>query len=125
MTTKALRTREFEFVVAPGMDGTAMGQLYVDDGVSVDQPKTTEVTMRYKEGQLTVKGKFGFRTGVKVSRVRFLGITQAPALVKLNSKAVGNSQLSYDGKTQVLDVVVGLDFVQDLSIQISYVKTCM
>ena len=119
MTTKALRTRDFEFVVAPGMDGTAVGQLYVDDGVSVNQPRTTEVTMSYNKGQLTVKGKYGFTTGVKVSRVRFLGVTKAPAQVKSNAKAVGQSQVSYDSMNQVLDVVVGLDFTRDISIQIS------
>lgn len=118
MTTKELRKRDFEFVVAPGMDGTAMGQLYVDDGVSVNQPKTTEVTMSYKQGVLTVKGKFGFVTGVKASRVRFLGVTKAPAQVKVNSKTVGHGQMSYDSKNQVLDVDVGLDFTQDFNVHV-------
>ena len=106
-------------MVAPGMDGTATGQLYVDDGVSVNQPSTTEVTMSYNNGQFDVKGTFGFTTGVEVSRVRFLGATKAPALVTVNSKAVESGQISYDGTNQVLDVTVGLDFTQGFNVQIS------
>ena len=119
MTTKELRTRDFEFVVAPGTDGTAKGRLYVDDGVSIEQPRTTEVTMRYERGALSVKGKFGFETGVKASRVRFLGVTMVPTLVVVDFKPVGRGQVSYDGKTQVLDVYVGLDFSKSFTVQFS------
>jgi alpha-glucosidase len=119
MTTKVLRTHDFEFVVAPGMDGTATGQLYVDDGVSLNQPAQTEVTMNYKNGLLIVSGQFGYATGVKVSRVRFLGVTNAPVLVMVNYKAIvllGGSQVSYDGANKVLDVTIGLDFTEDFTV---------
>jgi alpha-glucosidase len=118
-TTKQLRTRDFEFVVAPGLNGTAQGQLYVDDGVSINQPMTTEVTMSYAKGLFTAKGKFAFKTGVMANRVRFLGVTKAPTQVKVNSKVVGNGQVSYDGVNQVLNVTVALDFTQGFSVQIS------
>jgi alpha-glucosidase len=118
-TTKELRTHDFEFVVAPGTDGTAEGQLYVDDGVSINQPQETQVRMSYKKGLLTVKGEFGFKTGVKASRVRFLGVTGVPTMVEVNSKAVSHGQVSYDGRHQVLDVEVGLDFSMGFEVQIS------
>lgn len=119
MTTKQLRTHDFEFVVAPGMDGTAQGQLYVDDGVSIIQPKTTEVKMTYKNGIFTVNGKFGFQTGVKASVVRFLGVKKAPTVVMVNFKVVGQGQVSYDAQNQVLDVNVGLNFTQGFTVHIS------
>ncbi|KAJ7161454.1 alpha-glucosidase [Mycena crocata] len=110
MTTTELRETDFEFVVAPGTDGTAAGQLYVDDGVSVTQAAETQVAMSFKHGTLTVSGSFGFKTGVNTARVRFLGVTKAPA-ARLSRQAV-----SYDNATKVLDVAVGLALTRGFSV---------
>jgi hypothetical protein len=42
-----LRTKDFEFVVAPDEKGTAAGSLYVDDDVSIVQEKLTSVEMQF------------------------------------------------------------------------------
>ncbi|KAJ7494439.1 alpha-glucosidase [Mycena galericulata] len=118
MTTTELRETDFEFVVAPGTDGTASGQLYVDDGVSVTQAAETQVSMSFKLGTFTVKGSFGFKTGVNTSRVRFLGVAKAPAIVLLNGKAVAHQGVSYNAATKVLDVSVGLPLTQGFAVQI-------
>jgi len=76
MTTAELRETDFELFVAPGMDGTATGQLYLDDGVSVVQPAQTQVAMSFKHGTLAVTGNFGFKTGVNVARVQFSAQSQ-------------------------------------------------
>jgi alpha-glucosidase len=60
MTTTELRATDFEFVVAPGANGTASGTLYVDDGVSIEQNQTTRVEMAFAGGKLSVNGSFGF-----------------------------------------------------------------
>ncbi|KAJ6606229.1 alpha-glucosidase [Mycena vulgaris] len=110
MTTSELRETDFEFVVAPGTDGTAAGQLYIDDGVSVTPAAETQVAMSFKHGTLAVTGSFGFKTGVSTSRVRFLGVAKAPNSVLLNGKAVSHQAISYNKATKVLDVAVGLPF---------------
>ena len=56
MTTMARRATNFELVIAPALDGTAKGALYLDDGVSIEQKSTTNVSFAYKAGKLTVKG---------------------------------------------------------------------
>ena len=53
MTTTELHTKDFEFVVAPDAKGTAAGSLYVDDGVSIVQEKSTSVEM----GFIRVRGQ--------------------------------------------------------------------
>lgn len=118
-TTTDLRTRDFEFVVAPGTNGAAFGKLYVDDGVSVAPATTTELTLAYAAGTLAVSGRFGFNTGVKTSRVRFLGVSKAPASVKINGKAVAKTLYSYDTTRQVLDVTVGLPLTASLTVGFS------
>ncbi|KAF5387031.1 hypothetical protein D9615_002119 [Tricholomella constricta] len=109
MTTAELRTRDFEFVVAPGTDGTASGALYIDDGESIAPPSATSLKLTFKNGRLSVQGVFGYKAeGVKASRVRFLGVERAPRTVRVGGKAVVKSAYAYDAERQVLDVEVGL-----------------
>ncbi|KAH9923696.1 alpha-glucosidase [Epithele typhae] len=63
MTTTELRATDFELVVAPGVDGTAAGSLYADDGVSVEQAATTTVDFKFSSGTLEVSGDFGYALG--------------------------------------------------------------
>lgn len=75
MTTTELRGKDFELLVAPGVDGTATGQLYLDDGVSLEQEAgTTLVRFSYEDGKLVASGTFGYATDVVVSSVTILGV---------------------------------------------------
>ncbi|KAF7353798.1 Glycoside hydrolase family 31 protein [Mycena venus] len=118
MTTSELRETDFEFVVAPGTDGTASGSLYIDDGVSVTQKAATEVSMTYRFNTLTVLGSFAFKTGVNTSRVRFLNIAKAPLNVQLNGLPVKKQSISYDNATKVLDVTVGMPFTHGFTVTV-------
>ena len=111
MTTTALRKKNFELVVAPGLDGTASGRLYVDDGVSISQASgsITEVTMKFGNGELIVGGTFGRFTGdLVVERVSILGVQSKPKGVTLGGESVEKSRLEYDGQRKVLNVSVGV-----------------
>jgi alpha-glucosidase len=116
MTTSELRDTDFEFVVAPGTDGTASGQLYIDDGVSITPKTATEVTMKYALNTLVVAGQFGFSTGVKTAGVRFLNVAKAPSKVLLNGLPVSQKSVSYNAATKVVDVVVGQPFTHGFTV---------
>ncbi|KAF8191583.1 alpha-glucosidase [Mycena galopus ATCC 62051] len=116
MTIAELRETDFEFVVAPGTDGTATGSLYIDDGVSVTQETVTEVAMSYKSNVLTVAGSFAFETGVNTSRARFLNVAKAPVSVLLNGVQVRKQAIAFNAATKVLDVTVGLPFTKGFTI---------
>lgn len=73
MTTTELREQNFELLVPLGADGTATGQLYLDDGVSIEQRGTSLITFKYKKGVLTAKGNFGYETNVRISKVTIIG----------------------------------------------------
>ncbi|KXN85442.1 Alpha/beta-glucosidase agdC, partial [Leucoagaricus sp. SymC.cos] len=120
-TTTALR-KDFEFVVAPGQDGTASGQLYMDGGESITQRSTTLVKMDLKGAKLDVRGSFGFATGVNVARVRSLNVQSKPMTIGVNGKSVGASDVAYDSSNKILDVTVNLAFRSNFSVGYSYVS---
>lgn len=74
-TTAALREEDFVLIIALGRNGTAEGQLYLDDGVSLEQPAngTTLVHFSYADGKLVAEGTFGYGGGVVVSNITLLG----------------------------------------------------
>jgi alpha-glucosidase len=73
MTTTEVREQNFELLVPVGADGSATGQLYLDDGVSLQQQGTTLITFKYKRGVLTARGSFGYGTKVKITKVTVIG----------------------------------------------------
>ncbi|KAI1140562.1 glycoside hydrolase family 31 protein [Hypoxylon sp. FL0543] len=74
-TTTALRTKPFEILVPVGRDGKACGRLYLDDGVSVEQPATSDISFEYADGVLKIDGTFGYTADeLKITRVTFLGV---------------------------------------------------
>lgn len=118
MTTTALRKKDFEFIVAPDTLGEASGTLYIDDGESITPASFTDVNLRFKDGKLEIWGVFGYcAPGVNVSLVRFLGVDKHPNGVLVDGKYVHGSGYSYNPSSKVLDVVINVPFVKNLSVQ--------
>ncbi|TBU29276.1 alpha-glucosidase [Dichomitus squalens] len=118
-TTTQLRKTDFEIVVAPALaDGSASGSLYLDDGISLTPKTSTSVSFAYNRGKLTVKGSFGYATGVNVSRVRFANTKSAPKSVKFNGKAVSADKVAFDSANGVLDVTLGIPFKSNFIVEL-------
>ncbi|CDO71936.1 Glycoside Hydrolase Family 31 protein [Trametes cinnabarina] len=117
MTTAELRKTDFEIVVAPALDGTASGSLYLDDGISIVPKTSTIVSFAFSHQKLTVTGTFGHPTDVDVARVRLLGVQVAPRAVNINGKAINKSAVSYDSSKGVLDVTLKTPFNRGFTIQ--------
>ncbi len=132
MTTEELRTTDFELVVAPDTKGSASGSLYLDDGVSIVQEKTTEVSFAYTGGKgrtgslLIVRGSFDYPTGVKLARVRFASIRSVPRRVEMNGRAVAKEKITFDHERGVLVVELGIPFSSNFTIEVasSCVEPC-
>lgn len=82
-TTMELRKQNFRLVVAPGLDGIAAGELYLDDGESLHQPATLDVTFVYENGRLSFDGIFTFETDLLIESVTILGDKAASISVNL------------------------------------------
>ncbi|KAF8318802.1 hypothetical protein DL93DRAFT_2124857 [Clavulina sp. PMI_390] len=108
-TTEVLREQPFELVVAPNTAGTASGQLYVDDGISIKQTKpTTLAKFTFAKGVLAATGTFKATPAGKVSLVSFLGVTKAPSVVLAGAKVVEKSAIHFDAANSVLRVNVSI-----------------
>lgn len=82
-TTTELRQLDFNLIVAPGLDGTATGSLYLDDGVSIDQAATSVIQFTYQGSTLRMSGTFGYDVGnVQIANAILLGAT--PTTIPLN-----------------------------------------
>ncbi|KAE8148210.1 putative alpha/beta-glucosidase agdC [Aspergillus avenaceus] len=104
MTTVELRERSLELLIAPGLDGTASGSLYLDDGDSLKQDATLEVNFEYRDGKLRVNGKFDFHVNVKVESVTLMGQKKQGARRRTESGAETTTiqtNLELSGPTEI------------------------
>ncbi len=99
MTTTELREQDFEVIVAIGKDGSARGSLYLDDGVSLVQERTSWVTFTYADNVLSVGGSFDYQTNARLKHLRLLGINSKPARVESDGQSV---KYRYDPRSKSL-----------------------
>ncbi|KAL4871084.1 Alpha/beta-glucosidase agdC [Aspergillus spectabilis] len=93
-STTELRRQPFRLIIAPGLDGRAEGELYLDDGESLHQPATLEVTFAYENGRLDVDGQFTLSTDLKIESVTILGKQEVqPVAVDLSLTEPGSIDL--------------------------------
>lgn len=108
-TTTDLRKKDFELVIAPGKDGKARGQLYVDDGISIQQDSILEAKYTFSAGKLDVHSQGSFDAGsIKYEKARVLGVSNSPSAVSLNGQKLNKDQFIYDSRSQSLLVTIQL-----------------
>jgi alpha-glucosidase len=106
MTTAEARNTSWSIIVAPGVDGTATGELYLDDGESLTPTgnnATKLVSMTAAKGSLNVTVSGGYAgLDLPLANITILGVQGAPPsnVVKINGKTVGNS--TYDASSKTL-----------------------
>ena len=74
-TTAELREKDFEILIPLDDKGEAKGELYFDDGESIDPASNGGVTrnnLSYKKGVLTIHGECGYNVDVGVSKITVL-----------------------------------------------------
>lgn len=73
-TTTELRKQDFRLLVAPNLDGTATGYLYLDDGEALEPGEDVSyINFSYSDATLSSSGTFGYQTINMVRAVVLLG----------------------------------------------------
>lgn len=69
-----------QLLIAPGIDGTAAGSLYLDDGESLEQDGVTEIDFKYSaDGKFSMDGTFNEDPGVSIESIVLLGQQSGPS----------------------------------------------
>ena len=105
-TTTELRKKGFNLVIAPDLDGTASGSLYLDEGESIEQPNTSLIDFTFTNGQFAMTGSYGYDAGVNVEAITILGQAGEPAVVTIPGSS--NPQYTYNSGVVVIDASVPL-----------------
>lgn len=100
-TTKESRNNPWGLIVALSADGEATGDLYVDDGESLEPTETLNVSFKAGDGNLKVDVKGNYKDTNTLGNVTILGVDSVGS-VKLNGYGVGKAKIEYDEKKRVL-----------------------
>ncbi|KAF2161915.1 glycoside hydrolase family 31 protein [Zasmidium cellare ATCC 36951] len=109
-TTKALRTKGFNIVIAPGLDGTAEGSLYLDDGESLVQDAVSEIDFKYAEGKLRISGTFEYDAGVGIEVITLLGVEDG------QQRDVEGAEYDAEGKKTTVRADVPLTGAREITV---------
>jgi len=116
MTTTELRTKDFNIVVPLSKQGTAAGALYIDDGVSIEQPATTNINFNFDGKTFTMSGSYGFASGVSVTEVTFLGMNNVPKGVEVGGKVLSKNEFAFNNTAKTFIVKVSQPLTKDFSL---------
>ncbi|KAF9731133.1 hypothetical protein PMIN06_008583 [Paraphaeosphaeria minitans] len=101
-TTTESRANPWGLIVALSDDGKASGTLYVDDGESIEQDATLEVSFGAEDGKLKVEVEGEYKDTNALGNVTILGVFDGIGEVKLSGKSLGGGNVAYDKSTGVL-----------------------
>lgn len=113
MTTAASRRSPWELLVAMGADGLANGELYLDDGESLDPVEKGWVDLTASPGKVSARGTGNWKEISPLGNVTVLGVPSMPLLVSFNDQAIATTQWAYDSTAAVLRVTGLNDLTAD------------
>ena len=113
-TTTEVRKKPLQLLVAPGLDGTASGSLYLDEGDLIEQPSTTFVNFTFSNGSLSMAGDYDYQDGVNIESILICGIATQPGSVSVGSS--GAVPMRYNATTQLVTINTTIPLTGDTTV---------
>ncbi|OQD81138.1 hypothetical protein PENANT_c029G01722 [Penicillium antarcticum] len=104
LTTKEARNTPWSLLAALSTNGSAVGDLYIDDGESVKPDTSLNVAFKAQDSSLTAHATGEWKESNPLANVTVLGVSEMPHAVTLNGKHVPVSDVKYNATTRVLSV---------------------
>ncbi|EAW10465.1 glycoside hydrolase family 31 protein [Aspergillus clavatus NRRL 1] len=104
LTTRDARKTPWSLLAALDGNQTASGQLYLDDGSSVNPSSTLNVEFAATHSSIKVSAKGDWREKNSLDSVTVLGVAKEPARVTFNRRRVPPESVEYNATSQVLTV---------------------
>ncbi|KAI4099771.1 MAG: hypothetical protein LQ339_005793 [Xanthoria mediterranea] len=108
LVTRDARRNPWGVIAALSVEGTATGNLYVDDGESVVQNSTLFVEFTASNNALYASARGIYNDTNPLANVTVLGVQNAVGNVTLNGASVGGEKVQFNESSQAL-VVTGLE----------------
>ncbi|KAI4617903.1 hypothetical protein J4E83_006235 [Alternaria metachromatica] len=100
-TTTESRKNPWGLIVALSTDGTASGNLYIDDGESLEPESSLDITFAAMNGQLKAEVQGEFKDTNALANVTIMGASSC-GQVKLNGETIDASNVEYNSTSSVL-----------------------
>ncbi|EKG18238.1 Glycoside hydrolase family 31 [Macrophomina phaseolina MS6] len=104
LTTKEARRTPWALLVALGKGSTAKGELYLDDGESLNPNETLSVAFVAERESLSASAVGLFRDGNALANVTVLGVASEPSAVRIGGVDVGKGRWAWSRTSKVLSV---------------------
>jgi alpha-glucosidase len=102
LTTREARNSPWSLLTALDAHGSAQGDLYIDDGVSLVQNATLNVKFKAASSSLSAIPQGDWKEENALDKVTVFGVKKSPHSVTLNGKTVPSSSVHYNSTSQSL-----------------------
>lgn len=104
LTTRDARSTPWSVLTSLSTQGTAAGELYLDDGESLNPTSTMDVAFKAAQNSLTASPTGNWVEANPLDHVTVLGVSQMPGQVTFNGQTVPSSDVQYNSTSHVLTV---------------------
>ncbi|KAK3075089.1 hypothetical protein LTR53_001915 [Teratosphaeriaceae sp. CCFEE 6253] len=102
-TTAESRNSSWSLLCALAADGTAFGQVYIDDGESLVPEATLLVDFTASNGSLWASARGTYQDGNALGNVTLMGVSIQPSTVTLNGQSIDDCA-AYNASSKVLSI---------------------
>lgn len=104
LTTRDARKTPWSLLTSLSRNGTASGELYLDDGESVYPEDTLYVDFLASNSTLRASARGTWKEANPLANVTVLGVAKEPSSVSLNGKKLSSDSVNYNATSQVLHI---------------------